>query len=75
MKPYVYAYILSAIWILLVIIYMPYSNWYGMIASKTWSFVVVNTILFIPVLSFLVIADRCCPSIKESEAQQKSSDQ
>ncbi len=74
MKPYIYAYILSAIWFLLVILYMPHSRGYQMIASNNWSFVVVDTLLIAPVLIFLVIADRFCRTGKKADGQKKSSD-
>lgn len=73
MKPYIYAYILSAIWFLLVILYLPHSKGYEMIASKNWSFVVMDLLLIAPVLIFLAIAERFCRTAKKSDSQQKSS--
>jgi len=61
LKAYIWAFIISGIWLVIVYAFLSDYQWYRMLAVGTWGFVLVNAITLFPVLICLFIADRLQP--------------
>ncbi|GGG79491.1 hypothetical protein [Paenibacillus radicis (ex Gao et al. 2016)] len=56
-KAYVWAYILSAFWLLALLLYIPHSAMYLSISKLPWAFLIVNLVTHTPILLSLLLAD------------------
>ncbi|WP_054024414.1 hypothetical protein [Bacillus sp. FJAT-28004] len=69
MKAYIIASTFSAIWLIMVYMFLSDYYWYQRIAAGTWGFILVNSITLFPVLLCLFIADRLQPVAKPVDSQ------
>ncbi|OME87793.1 hypothetical protein BK120_00200 [Paenibacillus sp. FSL A5-0031] len=69
MKAYIIVSTFSAVWIVMVYMFLSDYYWYQRIAAGTWGFILVNAITLIPVLLCFFIADRLQPVEKSVDSQ------
>ncbi|EOO24687.1 hypothetical protein IIU_06650 [Bacillus cereus VD133] len=56
MKPVIYLHIVSFIWILLIILYLPNTIVYLKFRHSPWRFLIVDSVVLIPIFIFIFIA-------------------
>ncbi|MFD2118052.1 hypothetical protein ACFSTH_01520 [Paenibacillus yanchengensis] len=67
MKTVIISYLLAGIWLGTLIYFLPHSNWYISSAHNTWNFLIINTLIFVPIVLVMFIADRVFASTKQKK--------